>query len=55
MSYLKDLVRRLGGGWHWVAAQFVVTLLLILAGLAWTRLPDKHVWQVALTLLVPLL
>ena len=24
-------------------------------GLAWTRLPDKHVWQVALTLLVPLL
>jgi hypothetical protein len=29
--------------------------LLILAGLAWTRLPDKHVWQVALTLIVPLL
>ena len=24
-----------------------VTLLLILRGLAWTRLPDKHVWQVA--------
>ena len=55
MSYLKDWIRRLGGSWHWVAAQYVLTLLLILAGLAWTRLGDKHWWQVALTLLVPLL
>jgi len=39
----------------WVAAQYVLTLGLVLIGLAWTRLPDKHVWQVALTLLVPLL
>jgi hypothetical protein len=30
-------------------------VLLALAVLAWTRLPDKHVWQVALTLVVPLL
>jgi hypothetical protein len=55
MIYFKDLIRRLGGNWRWVAAQFVLTLLLILAGLAWTRLPDKHWWQVVLTLLVPLL
>jgi hypothetical protein len=55
MSYCKDLVRRLRGNWRWVAAQFVLTLILILLGLAWTRLPDKHWWQVALTLLVPLL
>jgi hypothetical protein len=32
-----------------------VTLLLVLAGVAWTRLPDKHVWQVLFSLLVPLL
>jgi hypothetical protein len=51
----NDLFRRLRLGWHWVAAQFVLTALLILAGLAWTRLPDKHWWQVALSLLVPIL
>jgi hypothetical protein len=39
----------------WIAAQFWATLLLILAGLAWTRLPDKHGWQVVLSLLIPLL
>ena len=30
-------------------------MLLILIGIAWTRLPEKHVWQVALSLLLPLL
>ncbi|MGD0858135.1 MAG: hypothetical protein ABR912_02340 [Terracidiphilus sp.] len=55
MSLFKDLFRRLRLGWRWVAAQFVVTALLLLAGLAWTRLPDKHGWQVALSLLVPIL
>jgi hypothetical protein len=55
MSLFKDLFRRLRLSWRWVAAQFVLTALLILAGLAWTRLPDKHWWQLALTLLVPLL
>jgi hypothetical protein len=30
-------------------------MLLILVGLAWTRLPEKRLWQVALTLLLPLL
>ncbi len=48
--YLNDLFTRLRRGWRWFAAQYVVTLLLILVGIAWTRLPDKHVWQVALTL-----
>jgi hypothetical protein len=48
----------LAGLWtarRWVAGQFGGTLLLILAALAWTRLPDKHGWQVALSLLIPLL
>ena len=39
----------------WVGLQFLLTAALILAGLAWTRLPDKSLWQVALTLLVPVL
>ena len=53
-STLKDLFRRLRLSVAWVAAQFWAMLLLVLAGVAWTRLPDKHAWQVGLTLLLPL-
>jgi hypothetical protein len=52
---LKDLIRRLRLGCHWVVAQLIGTLLLILAGIAWTRLPEKHAWQVLFSLLLPLL
>lgn len=55
MSELKEMLGRMRRAWGWVAGQFGGVLLLILLGLAWTRLPDKHGWQVALTLLVPLL
>ncbi len=55
MNSLSDLMGRLNRGRGWVVGQFGGTLLLILAGLAWTRLPDKHGWQVALSLLIPLL
>lgn len=55
MILLKDLIHRLRLGWRWVVAQFVGTLLLILVGIAWTRLPEKHAWQVLLSLLLPLL
>jgi hypothetical protein len=51
---LNDLFRRLRLSIAWVAAQFWGTLLLILAGVAWTRLPDSYAWQVGLTLLAPL-
>ena len=51
---LNDLFHRLRSSTVWVAAQFWATLLLILAGVAWTRLPDSYAWQVGLTLLVPL-
>jgi hypothetical protein len=51
---LNDLFRRLRLSLPWVAAQFWVTLLLVLAGVAWTRLPDQYAWQVGLTLLLPL-
>ena len=33
----------------------MLTPAIILAGIGWTRLPDKHLWQVALDLLLPLL
>lgn len=55
MSVLKDLFRRLRLSWRWILTQFVGIALLIALALAWTRLPEKHVWQVILTLLVPLL
>lgn len=55
MNLFKDLFHRLRLSWGWVIAQFIGILLLILVGIAWTRLPEKHLWQVALSLLVPLL
>jgi hypothetical protein len=54
-SLWNDLLRRLRSSVAWVAAQFWALLLIILAGIAWTRLPDRHAWQVGLTLLVPVL
>ena len=55
MSNFKSLFHRLANARRWVVLQFVLTPVLILAGIAWTRLPDKHLWQVALDLLLPLL
>jgi len=55
MRILDGLFPRLWTARRWVAGQFGGTLLLVLAALAWTRLPDKHGWQVALSLLIPLL
>jgi hypothetical protein len=54
MSALKELSRRLLREWRWIAAQFAGMLLLALLGLSWTRLPDRHGWQVLLSLLLPL-
>ncbi len=55
MSYFVDLVSRLRRSWIWVALQFGLTLVLILVGLVWTRIPEKNWWQVLLTMVVPLL
>jgi hypothetical protein len=52
---VHDLFRRLSRAWNWVTAQFVLTMLLLLFFVAWTRLPDRHLWQVMLDLVVPLL
>jgi hypothetical protein len=53
VTLLHELFRRLRRAWGWVAGQFLGTPLLLLAGIAWTRLPEKHAWQVALTLVIP--
>lgn len=55
MSDLREMFRRLRGSWGWIVAQFLGSALFIVVGLLWTRLPDKHLWQVALSLVVPLL
>ena len=55
MSLFRDLFRRLRLSWRWILAQFVGAAFLVALALAWTRLPEKHVWQVIMTLLVPLL
>jgi hypothetical protein len=52
---LKNLFQTLSRARVWIALQFGLTLLLILLGLVWTRLPDKHFWQVALSLLLQLI
>lgn len=54
MSNVKSLFQHLANGRRWIVLQFVLTPALILVGIAWTRLPDKHRWQVALDLLLPL-
>ena len=54
-EYWNDFANRLRVARGWVAGQFGGMLLLILATLGWTRLPDKHVWEVALSLLIPIL
>ncbi len=53
-NIFNDLFCRLRLSLACVAAQFWATLLIILAGVAWTRLPDSYAWQVALALFVPL-
>jgi hypothetical protein len=47
--------RRLLRARGWVALQFVSLALLLLAGIGWTRIPEKHALQVFFTLLIPIL
>jgi hypothetical protein len=55
LSPLKDLLERLRAARWWLLAQFAGTAALLLLGLLWTRLPEKHLWQVLLSLLLPAL
>jgi hypothetical protein len=53
--FIGDWLARLRHAWVWIVLQFAGVALLIALGLLWTRIPDKHVWQVLLTLLMPLM
>lgn len=55
MNPFRDLLHRLRHSFGWVAAQYWATLLLVAAGIVWTRLPDQYWWQVVLSLLIPAL
>ncbi|MFZ0396267.1 MAG: hypothetical protein WCF17_00140 [Terracidiphilus sp.] len=50
---IRDGMARLKRAWGWVVAQFIGMALLIALGLVWTRIPEKHGWQVALTFVLP--
>jgi hypothetical protein len=55
LGYLRDFADRLRTAWAWIGAQFVGIGILLLAILAWTRVPDKFAWQVLSSLLIPVL
>jgi len=55
LGVFRDFVRRLRANVGWAVAQIWALGLILLAGLAWTRLPDKYAWQVLLSLLIPVL
>ena len=50
---IRDGIARLKHAWLWMVAQFIGLALLIALGILWTRIPEKYIWQVALTFLVP--
>ncbi len=52
---MRDLAHNLRVARGWIVAQFFGFPLIALAGIGWTRLPDKHWWQLVLSLLLPLL
>ncbi len=52
---IADWLRRVRRAWLWIVLQFAGVALLIALGLLWTRISEKHVWQVLLTLLIPLI
>ncbi len=55
MNRTRGTFARLAGQWGWVIGQIIGMQILLLAGILWTRLPDRYGWQVAFTLLVPVL
>jgi len=54
-NMIRDWLKRVRRAWLWIVLQFAGVALLIALALLWTRIPEKHVWQVLLTLLIPLI
>jgi hypothetical protein len=55
MTLFATYFRRLGQSWRWLLVQLLLTPVLLLLGVAWTRIPDKTFLEVAATFLLPLL
>jgi magnesium-transporting ATPase (P-type) len=55
MTIFSTLFHRLGQSWRWLLIQLLLTPVLLLLGLAWTRIPEKSFLQVAATFLIPFL
>jgi hypothetical protein len=55
MTLFATYFRRLGQSWRWLLVQLVLTPVLLLLGIAWTRIPEKNFLQVAATFLLPFL
>lgn len=53
-SLIVEWLARVRRAWVWIVLQLAGVALLIGLGMAWTRIPEKHWWQVLLTLVVPL-
>lgn len=54
MNYFSEALHRIRQARSWIAAQFWGTSLILLTGIAWTRLPDQYAWEVLFSLLLPL-
>jgi len=52
---LASFFHRVVRAWGWFVLQFVGLSVLVLSGLAWTRISEKHWIQVVLTLAIPIL
>lgn len=52
-SLLGSGTRRLFRAWPWALLQLAGVPLLIACGIIWTRIPEAHAYQVAITLLLP--
>jgi hypothetical protein len=55
VNLLNELMNRVRRPWRWLVAQVLLTPLLAVFTLVWTRIPEKHLWQIFLTLLLPAL
>ena len=51
---LRDLISRLRSARLWLLLQLLGLPLLLLLAIGWSRIGEKYLWQVALSLLLPL-
>ena len=54
-TLIVEWLSRVRRAWVWIVLELVGVALLIALGILWTRIPEKHWWQVLSTLVVPVL